>query len=105
MEAAQKTTPIKLMLARMNDSTRIAADHRDFYYALLGVGDRPTQPGADLNGGWYLRNAKIFAKLSQITKSGDKVVVLFRAGHAYWLRHFAQSTPGFTLVEAAEFLR
>jgi hypothetical protein len=105
MEAAQKTTPINLMLARMNDPARIAADHREFYYALLRVGDRNTQPGADLNGGWYLRNAKNFAKLSQIAKPGDKVLVLFGAGHAYWLRHFAQSTPGFALVEAGEFLR
>lgn len=105
MEAAQKTTPINLMLARENDPARIAADHREFYYPLLRVGDRTTQPGADLNGGWYLRNAKIFAKLSQITKPGDKILVLFGGGHAYWLRHFAQNTPGFALVEASEFLR
>jgi hypothetical protein len=105
MEAAQKTTPINRMLARMNDPAQIAADNREFYYALLRVGDGTAQPGAELNGGWYLRNAKIFSKLSQITQPGDKVVVLFGAGHAYWLRHFAQNTPGFTLIEAADYLR
>lgn len=104
-EAAQKTTPIKSMLARMNEPARIATDHREFYYGLLPLGDRATQPGADLNGGWYLRNAKIFAKLTQIAKPGDKVVLIFGAGHAYWLRHFAQTTPGFVLVEANDFLR
>ncbi len=69
------------------------------------MGERATQPGADLNGGWYLRNAKIFAKLTQVTKPGDKVVVLFGAGHSYWLRHFVQNTPGFSLVEPADLLR
>lgn len=104
-EAAQKTTPIRLMLAQKNDPARITMENREFYYALLGLGDRMTQPGADLNGGWYLRNAKIFAKLTQIAKPGDKVVVLFGSGHAFWLRHFVQNTPGFTLVEATDFLR
>jgi hypothetical protein len=105
MEAAQKTTPIRLMLAKKNDPAGILTEHREFYYALLGLGERATQPGADLNGGWYLRNAKIFAKLTQITKPGDKVVVLFGSGHSYWLRHFVQNTPGFSLVEPADFLR
>ncbi len=50
-EAEQKTTPIRLMLARVNDPARITTDHREFYYALLQLGDRLTQPGADLNGG------------------------------------------------------
>ena len=105
MEAAQKSTPVRLTLARMNDPARLAADNRDFYYALLQVGDRTTQPGADLNGGWYLRNAKIFAKLMQVAKPGDKIVVIFGGGHAYWLRHFVQNTPGFKLVEPAAYLR
>ncbi len=105
METAQKTTPIRLMLAKKNDPADILTEHREFYYALLGLGDRLAQPGADLNGGWYLRNAKIFAKLTQVTKPGDKVVVLFGAGHAYWLRHFVQNTPGFSLIEPADLLR
>ena len=105
MESAQNATPVRLMLARMNDPARIASDNRDFYYALLQVGDQKAQPGADLNGGWYLRNAKIFAKLRQVAKPGDKIVVVFGGGHAYWLRHFVQNTPGFKLVEPGNFLR
>ena len=93
------------MLAKKNDPAGILMEHREFHYALLALGDHATQPGADLNGGWYLRNAKIFAKLTQITKPGDKVLVLFGAGHSYWLRHFVQNTPGFTLIEPADLLR
>ena len=93
------------MLAEQNEPDRIDADHYNFYYALLPLGNNQTQPGADLNGSWYLRNAKIFSKLAQITKPGDRVLVAFGAGHSYWLRHFVRNTPGFVLVEADDYLR
>lgn len=105
LEAAQKTTPIHTLLAQTNDPAKVLSDHRDFYYAFLRLGDAKTQPGADLNGGWYLRNAKIFAKLQQVAKPGDRIVVIFGAGHNYWLRHFVRETPGFQLVEPGDFLR
>lgn len=62
-------------------------------------GDQEEQPGADLNAAWYRRNLKIFAKLTQIAKPGDRMLVVFGAGHSFWLRHFVQNTPGFELVE------
>jgi uncharacterized protein DUF5694 len=99
MEAAQKTTLIRLLLADINEPARVRSDHDQFYYGLLGLGDQKEQPGADLNAAWYHRNAKIFAKLTQIARPGDRVLVVFGSGHAFWLRHFAQNTPGFTLAE------
>jgi len=105
MEAEQKTKSVREMLVWQNQPDRIEADHKNFYYALLPMGDSNTQPGADLNGYWYLRNAKIFAKLSQIAKPGDRILVTFGAGHCYWLRHLVRNTPGFTLVEANDYLR
>jgi hypothetical protein len=72
---------------------------------MLALGDSHTQPGADLNGYLYLRNAKIFAKLTQIAKPGDRILVTFGAGHSYWLRHLVRNTPGFALVEANDYLR
>jgi len=105
LEAAQKTTPIRLMLANVNDPARITKDNNAFYYALLELGDQNSQPGADLNAMWYLRNAKIFSKLTQIAKPGDRIIVLFGSGHAYWLRQLVQNTPGFVLVEPAKYLR
>jgi len=105
MGADQKTKSVREMLLEQNRPDKIDADHYNFYYALLSLGDSQTRPGADLNGYWYLRNAKIFAKLTQIAKPGDRVVVTFGAGHCYWLRHFARDTPGFALVEANDYLR
>jgi hypothetical protein len=105
MEAAQKTTPIRLLLADINEPARVRSDHQKFYYGLLALGDQKDQPGADLNAAWYHRNAKIFAKLTQIARPGDRVLVVFGSGHAFWLRHLAQNTPGFTLVEPNDYLR
>jgi hypothetical protein len=105
MEADQKTKSVRELLLWQNQPDRIDADQNNFYYAMLPLGDRNIQPGADLNGYWYLRNAKIFAKLTQIAKSGDRILVTFGAGHCYWLRHFVRNTPGFALVEANDYLR
>jgi len=105
MEAAQKTKPIRLMLADENEPAQIASGHQKFYYGLLAFGDKKEQPGAELNAGWYRRNAKIFAKLRQVARPGDRVLVAFGAGHAFWLRHFVQNTPGFELVEPNRYLR
>jgi hypothetical protein len=105
MEAAQKTKPVRLMLADVNDPARILSDHQNFYYALLSLGNEKEQPGAELNTAWYQRNAKIFAKLIQIAQPGDRILVVFGSGHAFWLRHFIQNTPGFQLVEPRDYLQ
>ena len=105
LDEAQRTQPLRLLLAQVNEPARALAEQRDFYNALLPLGDAKAQPAADLNAGWYLRNAKIFAKLTQVVQPGDRVLVIFGGGHLYWLRHFARETPGFLLVEPGEYLR
>ena len=104
MEAAQKTKPVRLMLADVNDAARVLSDHQNFYYALLSLGNEKEQPGAELNAAWYQRNAKIFAKLTQIAQPGDRVLVVFGSGHSFWLQHFVQNTPGFQLIEPRDYL-
>jgi uncharacterized protein DUF5694 len=104
LSAQQKTHTIAELLVWVNDTARVLAMQRDFQYGLLALGDHKTQPGADLNAMWYLRNAKMFAKLTQIAKPGDRVIVVVGFGHAYWLRHFVETTPGFQLVEPARYL-
>jgi len=101
--ALQRKQSIAALLAGMNEPARIRADNA-FYFEILKLGDATVQAGAELNGGWYLRNAKIFAKLTQIARPGDRVIVVFGAGHAFWLRHFVENTPGYQLVEPNRYL-
>jgi Family of unknown function (DUF5694) len=74
-------------------------------YSYLKIGGKDDQAGADLNAMWYLRNAKIFGKLMQVAKPGDRVLVVYGAGHNYWLRHFATETPGYKFVDPEPYLK
>lgn len=78
--------------------------HRQFYYGLLALAEREEQPGALLNARYYERNARIFAKLTSIAEPGERVLVVFGAGHSYWLRHFVEEMPGYELVEPNTYL-
>jgi hypothetical protein len=103
-ERAQPKHTLSELLAMQNDPAEIARLHRAGYYELLKLGDGELQPGADLNAMWYLRNAKMFSKLTLIARPGDRVLVLVGAGHAYWLRHFVETTPGFRLADPRPYL-
>jgi hypothetical protein len=104
-ERVQKTKTVRELLLRMNQPTYGPNEMKAFYYPLLAIGDSKTLVGAELNAAWYQRNAKIFAKLHQTAKPGDRIFVLFGAGHNYWLRHFVKEMPGYQLVEAASYLK
>lgn len=101
-EADQKTSSVAQLLVRVNRDPIYTS--MDDYYTWLRIGDRDNQAGADLNAMWYLRNAKIWGKLLSVAKPGDRVLVLFGAGHGYWLRHFASSTPGVVFVDPVPLL-
>lgn len=102
-EADLPTHNVGQLLTRMNTpGTPITG--LDSYYSILTIGDHDNQAGADLNAAWYLRNAKIFGKLMSLVKPGDRVLVVYGAGHGYWLRHFASETPGFRFVDPLPYL-
>lgn len=103
-EARQATASIPELLLETDRPAKSAADHQ-LYTELLKFGDGESQPGADLNAMWFLRNAKIFAKLGLVAGPGDRVLVLYGAGHAYWLRQLVQTMPGYRLVEPGPYLR
>jgi Family of unknown function (DUF5694) len=102
-EIDQKTKTVAELLAEVNSDpiyTNMATS-----YAYLNIGDKDDQAGANLNAMYYLRNAKIFAKLMQVAKPGDRVLVVYGAGHNYWLRHFAAETPGYKFVDPVPYLK
>jgi hypothetical protein len=101
---SQKSKSVKELLLSLNDRNEINAD-QGWYYNLFQFSNYGSQPGAELNAYWYMRNAKIFSKVNLIAKPGDRIMVLFGSGHNYWLRHFAQQTPGYVLVEPGQYLK
>lgn len=107
LEADQSRRSVTAILAGMNapGPDGDMALHRGFYNGSLAYGSGDAQPGAELAGRWYTRNAKIFAKLMQATKPGDRVLVVYGAGHLYWLSQLAQETPGYRLEPAYGYLK
>lgn len=92
---------IALKLLKINTGPMSAPD---FYYALSEFDQGEEQPGAELQAYWFMRNAKIWSKLMDVTQPGDRVVVVYGAGHKYWLEHMADHTDGYMLVDPAPFL-
>lgn len=90
-------------LAELN-RPEVTEGNQALYYEALEFGDFDKQPGADLNAMWYLRNAKIFAKLMKVAAPGDRVLVVYGAGHNYWLRHFAETVNGYRNVDPVPYL-
>lgn len=76
----------------------------DFYYKLLEFDSGEDQPGAELNAYWFMRNAKIFAKLQDVAQAGDRVIIVYGAGHKFWLEHLVTQTPGYELVAPEPYL-
>lgn len=88
-----------------NEPARLRADHDRFYYGLIAIADAEEQPGAVLNAMWFMRNAKMFAKLTRIAEPGDRVLAVVGSGHAAWLRDLVEGMPGYELVDSLPYVR
>ncbi len=76
----------------------------EFYYKLAAFDVGEDQPGAELQAYWFMRNAKIWSKLRDVVEPGDRAVVVYGAGHKFWLEHMARQSPGFIVVDPAPYL-
>jgi len=90
-------------LRYMNEPARVIEGNA-FYQNLLLFGSGGEQPGVTLLNAWQARNNAICARLLQLAKKDDRVVVVYGSGHAFLLRQCVAQTPGFRLVEANDYL-
>ena len=100
---ANQSLPIAQQLININSGEE-ARLNWEFYYGLSQYDVGESQPAAELQAYWFMRNAKIFSKLVDVTKPGDRVIIVYGAGHKYWLEHFVERTPGFGLIDPVGFL-
>ncbi len=91
----------------INSEERIRIGHGHYLIGEFEVGKEDQYPGVDsVTGWWYNRNLRIFANLARMAQSpNDRILVLIGAGHLPILRHAAQCSPQFQLVEVEEFLK
>lgn len=100
----QREHTVGEILRQINAPGRLAAEHATYLrFNRVGAGD--TYVGAELVSKWYERNIHIFANLQRISEPGDRILVIFGAGHAPILRELVESDPEMTLVAAGPYLR
>ena len=69
------------------------------YFTIATFGDAKSNPGAAWVGAWHARNLRIAANLLRVAgRPGDRMVVVFGAGHAELLRRYAAGM-GFAVAD------
>ncbi len=90
-------------LRRLNSPAEDALG-QSAYLRMARVGRDSTYVGADVVAGRYARNLKIFANLARLTEPGDRVLVIYGAGHGKLLRDFVRESPDLELVDTDRYL-
>jgi len=99
----QREHTIGGILRAMNEPAKLAEGHGIYLrFAPIGAGDGYV--GADLVAKWYERNIRIFANVRRLTAPGDRVLIIFGAGHAPILRELIVADPELTPVDPLAFL-
>lgn len=94
-------------LLHINSEERILQGHGHYLIGDFGIGKDQEYPGVDsITGWWYNRNLRIFENVRRITKDKeDRILLLIGAGHVPIIRHAAQASPEFHLVEVSDYLK
>ena len=80
----------------MNAPAQVA-EGQNFYMTAIKINGKDSQPGDDLLTDWYERNIHIFGNIVSKIEPGDRVLVLYGAGHSYWLERNVQDSPDLVL--------
>jgi len=91
-------------LLYLNSDERVAQD-LGFYFRQGQIGEPYDWAGADLLADWYRCNIRIYSNVMQIATPGERVLVIFGAGHLGWLRQDFASNPNVRLRKLADFAK
>jgi len=70
----------------------------------MEVDARGTWVGLEPNISYWTRNMRIFADIALHAQPGERVFVVYGAGHAYFFRKWALQHPRIELVEPGDYL-
>lgn len=103
MEAWDHDYSVGEILAIHNSEPMIRLSH-SLYLDAVEVTDGVAFPGVDTTVNWYARNLRIWANIRRVVTAGDRVLVLYGAGHVKYLRDFVRESSDFEEVPASNFL-
>ena len=99
-----KSNTVREIFKYLNDPQRISNEHSDLYLHLAQVGAGDTYYGVDMLTEWYRRNLYILGNLQSIAEPGDRILVIYGAGHCKILQNFVRDYNNFELVDALDYL-
>ena len=92
-------------LLRLDSEESVARDEA-FYYRAARFGEPGDWAGADLVSDWFRRNARIYTNILKLADSpGERVLVIFGAGHLGWLRRDVEGNPDLRLRRLADLVK
>jgi len=105
-EFCEKNENVTLLdtLKFMNSPEYISTLHNSDYLSLNKVGALKNYYGTRVLTSWYKRNLGIFANLQAICDDGDRVLVIYGAGHLSTLNTFVQEYDRMDFVSPLEYL-
>ena len=105
MDEMKTQFPLREHLLLMNHPDILAASHSVYLQKSLSLGKEDTYPIADgFVSTWYNRNIRIFGNIHRISDEEDKILAIFGAGHVPLLKHFAENSAEFSVVELSDVL-
>ena len=101
-----KEGTIGSMLYNMNLEELNDIGHGLYFRSLVPIVEGQDYAGADMVNTWYHRNLRIFSNLHKISNSpGDRIFVIYGAGHIPLLQRFAEDSPYFRTDNILDYLR
>ena len=89
----------------MNSKGQVRAD-QELYMDFAQFAGGGEYPGPDLLAEWFRRNVRIFANLrSVITSPEERVLVIYGAGHLYWLQRDVLDSRDLELDRFGDYVR
>jgi hypothetical protein len=101
--AILKNGTITDLLEFMNREEQVRVD-QEYYMDFAQFAGGGKYPGPDLLAEWYRRNARIFANVRSFIQSPDeRVLVIYGAGHLYWLQRNVLDSRDLKLDRLGDF--
>jgi hypothetical protein len=104
-DSTKTTQSLREHLRYINDPVTIRRGHGGYFVRYFKAGADTSYVGPDFIAGWFDRNLRIFRNLQRLTSGpAERILVVYGSGHLGTLRHFAESSPEYELVEAKSYL-
>lgn len=97
-------TSIEKIYRFFNNKETNDFQHSTSFLSFNEIGIGSDSIGVDFVASWYKRNLHILSNLKSVSEDGDRILVLYGAGHLKLLRDFINDSLDLNYIEALDYL-